>query len=381
MEIRQAAIPLACTRTAEIDACAALTPDLVLVFGSIDHFRVSGFSRMLREAFPSSQIVGCSTAGEIANDGVAEGTASVTAVRFKNPNFRVATADIEGLGDSFGVGARIAEKLLGKDLKNILVFAQGVNINGSALIEGIHSLTGDSVTLSGGLAGDGGAFKETFVISNDGVSNRQVVAIGFYGDGVRFGHGSFGGWRPFGPKRKVTRASGNILYELDGAPALEVYKRYLGDYAKDLPASGLLFPFSMLANDATDVGLIRTILGIDEAEGSLFLAGDIIQDGFLQLMQASTDALVDGAHSAAEAARALLQQDAPALAILVSCVGRKLVMGARVDEEVEAVREVFSLGSVITGFYSHGEISPLLSAPECKLHNQTMTVTCLLETA
>lgn len=308
-----------------------------------------------------------------------EGSATLTAIKFDRPAFRVATGTIDGLADSFGVGERIARQLHTPTLNNILVFAQGVNINGSALIQGMQSVTGNGVKLSGGLAGDGGAFKETFVLSNRGVSNKGVVAVGFYGDSVRFGHGSFGGWRPFGPRRKVTRADGNILYELDGAPALEVYKRYLGDYAKDLPASGLLFPFSMLANDATDVGLLRTILGIDDAKGSLVLAGDIIQDGYLQLMQASTDALVDGAHSAAEAAANLMAQECQALAILVSCVGRKLVMGGRVDEEVEAVREVFSQASVITGFYSHGEISPLLEAPECKLHNQTMTVTCLSE--
>ncbi len=379
MKIRQATIPLSCVRTPDVDACEALAPDIALVFGSIDHFRQPGFAPMLKSVFPGAQLVGCSTAGEIFNDGVHDGTASVTAIRFKDARYRVATAAIDGPADSFGAGARIAAKLVDDGLTNILLFAPGVDINGSALIEGIQSVCSKSVSISGGLAGDGGAFKETFIISNDGLSNRDVVAVGFYGDKVRFGHGSFGGWRPFGPRRKVTRAEGNILYQLDGAPALEVYKRYLGEYAKDLPASGLLFPFSMIAKDATDVGLIRTILGVNDADGSLILAGDIIKDGYLQLMLACTDALVDGAQSAAEAAQSVLNQDQPALAILVSCVGRKLVMGARVDEEIDAVREVFKAGSVITGFYSHGEISPLLKGPECKLHNQTMTITCLYE--
>jgi hypothetical protein len=170
-----------------------------------------------------------------------------------------------------------------------------------------------------------------------------------------------------------------VLYELDGEPALEIYKRYLGDHAKDLPASGLLFPFAMLGEDHSAVGLIRTILGVDEATGSLTLAGEINLDGYLKLMHASTDKLVNGAESAAEAAAAMIQAKGQSLSILVSCVGRKLVMGNRVDEEVEAVGEVFGSNSVLTGFYSYGEISPFTPGASCKLHNQTMTITCIGE--
>jgi hypothetical protein len=203
--------------------------------------------------------------------------------------------------------------------------------------------------------------------------------VGLYGDDLVYSHGSFGGWMPFGPARKVTRCDNNVLYELDGEPALEVYKRYLGDHAKDLPASGLLFPFAMLGSDHHEVGLTRTILGVDEASGSLTLAGDIDPDGFLKLMHASTDSLVDGAEAAAQAAKDMQAVQGDGLALLVSCVGRKLVMGGRVDEEVEAVGEVFGQNATLAGFYSYGEISPFVKDMGCKLHNQTMTITCLSE--
>jgi len=205
------------------------------------------------------------------------------------------------------------------------------------------------------------------------------VAVGLSSAGLNFAHGSFGGWEAFGPARKVTRCAGNILYELDGEPALDIYRRYLGEHAKDLPASGLLFPFSMLGEDHGALGLIRTILGIDVENGSLILAGEIIPDGYLRLMHASTDKLVNGAEAAAEAAAAMLRAPGECLAILVSCVGRKLVMGERVDEEVEAVGDVLGRNALLTGFYSYGEISPFAPGASCKLHNQTMTITCLSE--
>jgi hypothetical protein len=235
------------------------------------------------------------------------------------------------------------------------------------------------VLITGGLAGDDAAFKETWVLDDAGVHNDRVACVGLYGADLSVAHGSFGGWMPFGPARKVTRCVNNVLFELDGEPALEVYKRYLGEHAKDLPASGLLFPFSMLGSDHSEVGLIRTILAVDEALGSLTLAGEIDPAGYLRLMHASTDALVDGAEAAARAAQIALQHPTQGLALLVSCVGRKLVMGGRVEEEVEAVADVLSQAVAITGFYSYGEISPFTGAVACKLHNQTMTITHLME--
>jgi hypothetical protein len=287
--------------------------------------------------------------------------------------------------DSAEAGRRLGEKLAGthegKALHSILVLGQGVNINGSALIEGIVQAVGAGVTLTGGLAGDGGKFQHTWVLCGGRVTDKCVLGVGFYGSSITLSHGSFGGWQPFGATRLVTRAKANVLYELDGEPALRIYKRYLGDYARDLPGSGLLFPFAMLGKDHSETGLIRTILGVDEKAGSLTLAGDIVEGGYLRLMSASTDALVDGAEAAANAAAAAARNaqksGARGLALLVSCVGRKLVMGGRVDEEVEAVAKVFGEHTVLTGFYSNGEISPYVGAPECKLHNQTMTITCI----
>ncbi|MCV2367752.1 FIST signal transduction protein [Roseateles oligotrophus] len=361
-------------------------PHLVLVFSAIPLLQRIAAPLMAR--FPTALRLGCSTAGEISAEGVGDDSCVLTALRFESADGHAlqASTPLADMADSEAAGRRLAAQLPQAGLRAVLVLGQGVAVNGSALIAGMTQLLGQNVTITGGLAGDGAAFKETWVLNQSGVHNNQLVCVGLYGEDLVFAHGSFGGWAPFGPARRVTRCEGNVLFELDGEPALDVYKRYLGDYARDLPASGLLFPFAMLGRDHNEIGLIRTILGVDEAVGSLTLAGDIDPTGYLKLMHASTDALVSGAESAAQAAAAAAEVAGPqgqeksrGLALLVSCVGRKLVMGGRVEEEIEAVADVFGRSAVLAGFYSNGEISPFTGNLECKLHNQTMTITYLGE--
>ncbi|MBI4985363.1 MAG: FIST C-terminal domain-containing protein [Rhodocyclales bacterium] len=365
--------------SAQMAPLAAIAPNLLLVFGAPSFFEDAGFADRLREACPDALLIGCSTAGEITAAGAQTDTCVATAVRFEKTALRQASTPLADMQDSHAAGARLAAQLVGAGLRAVMVFGQGVDINGSALLEGMTDVLGNDIPVTGGLAGDNGAFKRTWTLGAAGVSDRAVVALGFYGEHLSFGHGSFGGWEAFGPARKVTRSEGNVLFELDGEPALSIYKRYLGDYARDLPASGLLFPFAMLGEDKNATGLIRTILGVDESAGSLILAGAIQTNGYLKLMHASTDALVDGAEAAAAAVRSMSGRPDGSLGILVSCVGRRLVMGDRVDEEVEAVASVLGKEALLTGFYSYGEISPFAPGVACKLHNQTMTITSLAE--
>lgn len=362
-----------------IEKLVSFRPDLLLVFGSVSLFSAPEIAGPLIEGCPDTCLLGCSTAGEITASGVDNLTCTLTAVRFEQVGLRPAEATMSGMADSYGAGERIGRQLADPELKAVLVFGPGTEINGSALVRGLTASIGTQVPITGGLAGDDAAFRKTYTLNNNGIDDHKIVAVGFYGSHFRLGHGSYGGWEAFGPARKVTRCDGNILYELDGKPALDVYKRYLGEYAAGLPASGLLFPFAMLGENHGALGLIRTILGIDEAAGSLILAGEIEQDGYLKLMHASTDGLVDGAEIAGETAARMVTDSDVDLALLVSCVGRKLAMGQRVDDEVEAAGEAIGKHAVLTGFYSYGEISPFLPESSCRLHNQTMTITCFGE--
>ncbi len=380
MKISQLVLKNLDTDLLQLPSLLAIEPQLILVFGYTGHFADPRLAQSLAQNFPQAQRVGCTTAGEITAAGVVNHTTVVTAIRFQATEFSVATAPLTSMENSFDAGAALADKMASADLRAVLVLGQGVHINGSAMIEGMVSKLGASLPITGGLAGDDGEFVKTFTLSNEGVSTSHIVGIGFRGEQVLFSHGSFGGWRPFGPTRKVTRCVGNILYELDGEPALDVYKRYLGDYAKDLPGSGLLFPFEMLSDARESLGQIRTILGVNEENGSLVLAGVINPNGYLRLMHAHTNDLVDGAETAARATiNGMSECTGQGLGLLVSCVGRKLVMGGRVDEEVEAVQDILGKNTVVCGFYSNGEICPGYQLEACSLHNQTMTITYLAE--
>ena len=200
---------------------------------------------------------------------------------------------------------------------------------------------------------------------------------GLYGSHIKIRSASLGGWDPFGSERLITKSKGNVLYELDGQSALELYKVYLGTHAKDLPGSALLFPLCLRSDDSKG-GLVRTILAVDEKTQSMTFAGDVPEGTYVRFMKANFDRLIEGAVGAAEKSMSL-KKASPELALLISCVGRKLVLKQRVEEEVEGVREIFGPKTAITGFYSYGEISPFTPNAKCELHNQTMTITSFME--
>ena len=258
------------------------------------------------------------------------------------------------------------------------MLSDGLNVNGTELARGLQEELGPTVSVTGGLSGDADRFERTVVISCKGHGPNRVVALGLYGDAIRVGHGSLGGWDPFGPSRLVTKSSGNVLYELDGKPALDLYKRYLGEHADGLPATGLLFPLSVEIPGVSGE-LVRTILGVDEASGSMIFAGDVPEGAMARLMKANFDRLIDGAAGAAQGTSDTLGDRSAELAVLISCVGRRLVLKQRVEEEIEAVRDVLGAETPLTGFYSYGEISPLVRDASCELHNQTMTITTFSE--
>lgn len=354
-------------------------PHWVLLFGTLATRDHELALEELQTKYPNTPIIGCSTAGEICDVNVHDETLVATAVHFEHTKIQVAHATVTSVQDSYLAGSSLAQQLrVVEGLRHVLVFSDGLNVNGTQLTTGLRDNLPPSVTVTGGLAGDGDRFHSTMIYNGRSAAEHQIVALGFYGERLSVGYGSLGGWDSFGPLRRVTRSEGNVLYELDGQPALDLYKRYLGEHASALPYSALLFPLA-LHEEGTDDSVVRTILSVDEEKGSMTFAGDIPQDAQVKLMKANFDRLIDGAAGAAQAGLQKLGSSSPQLAILISCVGRKLVLKQRVEEEVESVRDVLGPTPVLTGFYSYGEICPHGQIGKCELHNQTMTVTTFTE--
>jgi hypothetical protein len=351
---------------------------LVVVFGSTsrldDPARVQELSRL----YPRAHLVGCSTAGEICGTHVQDDSLVTTAAQFDGTTVRVAQVAIEGGQESFEAGRQLAGSLAAEGLRHVLVLSDGLRVNGSELVRGMLSRLSHGVQVTGGLSGDGARFARTLVFADGEPAEGHIAAVGFYGERLRIGYGSLGGWDPFGPERLVTRSTGNVVFEFDGRPALALYKNYLGPHAAGLPATGLLFPLSVRTQDGRSE-VVRTILSIDDRRQSMTFAGDVPQGSYARLMKANFDRLVDGALGAAQTSAQALNAATPDLAILISCVGRKLVLKQRTEEELEAVRSVLGEGATLTGFYSYGEICPAAPNATCELHNQTMTITTFRE--
>lgn len=355
---------------------------LIIVFASPSMRNEAQAISELHQAYPKSKMLGCSTAGEILGSVIYDDCFVVAITKFERTKIKLVKTSLKGMEESFTAGQSIAKELNSDDLSGIFVLSDGLNVNGSELVSGMNKSSNTIVT--GGLAGDGKDFKSTWEIYNGEIISNSVVAVGFYGSNIKIGHASRGGWDIFGPERLVTRSNANVLYELDGKPALELYKEYLGERADELPASGLLYPLSIRKERDDAKQLVRTILAIDDKTQSLIFAGDIPKGYLAQLMRANFDRLITSASEAADVALDIMSKkdmtkDLPILSIAISCVGRRLLLGERTEEETESLLDAFPKGTQQVGFYSYGEISPY-SVGNCDLHNQTMTLTTICET-
>ncbi len=352
---------------------------LVLIFAAPEIINDPTPLKEIAQHYPKSKIIGCSSAGEIIGSHIMDKSIAVAVTQFEKTSLQVAKVKIDKAEDSFSAGETIAKQLNKDDLCGVLVFSDGLGVNGSELVKGLNTIGKENVIITGGLAGDGDRFKKTWITLDREIYTNHIAAVGLYGESIQIGFASRGGWDIFGPERYITRSKGNVLYELDGKPALTLYKEYLGERAEGLPSTGLLFPLA-IRNHTEDKSLVRTILGVDEKAQSLIFAGDVPTGYRAQLMRANFDRLIASAGEAGEGAirRMQIVEPGPVLAIAISCVGRRLLLGERTEEETESILETLPEGTKQLGFYSYGELSPIV-AGTCDLHNQTMTLTTFYE--
>ena len=354
-----------------------LKSPLVLVFGNRYLLEDTEIYSEIKKMFPDGHLVFGSTSGEILSNKIFENSIAITAIEFEKSSFVIKTENIL-LHDknAYKAGEALVKKFPKENLKHIFVVSEGSFVNGSDLISGLE-YNKNNFAITGGLCGDDARFEKTLASYNENPKEGEIIAIGFYGDTLEITFANYGGWMPFGPERMITKSKGNILWEIDNAPALDIYKIYLGAKSAELPHAALLYPLSVKAPGAHE-SLVRTILNIDEANNTMTLAGDVPEGSIVQLMMANVDDIADGAAKAAELAMENRKSE-PQIGLLVSCVGRKLVMDQRVEEEVEEVQYAVGADVKLSGFYSYGEMAPFTHNNNCVLHNQTMTLTLISE--
>ena len=240
----------------------------------------------LKQALPQSQIIGCSGAGEIKGTLLKDHALVATVAQFERTAVKTFCQTITTSSQSFSAGISLAALIPQEGLRAIYMLSEGLTVNGTELMRGLRSTVPGSVTIAGGLAGDGTRFKSTRVLYDQVAQPGQIVAVALYGDNLIIGAHARGGWLPFGPERRITKSTDNILYALDNRPALALYKEFLGHSADGLPASALHFPLLLGAGGAPLArNIVRTILAIDEKDQSMTFAGDMPMGEIVRLMR------------------------------------------------------------------------------------------------
>lgn len=347
--------------------------NLVLCFGSKLLIEDGAYYASLKQKFSNAEIIISSTAGEIFGVNVNTDSIICIAIQLEKTSICSARINVSDYSSTYEASKALIQKIPTEDLTYVLVIADGSLVNGSDLVTGLNESVNQNILITGGLAGDSGNFKYTLVGLNEEPISGNIVCIGFYGKNILINHGCDGGWDSFGVERTVTKADKNKLIEIDSINALDLYKKYLGNNVLYLPASALLFPLSITIPNQQH-SLVRTILSINNEEKSMTFAGNLPIGSKVKLMKGNLDNIKNAASIAAQHAMSNSAKQ-PKLALLISCVGRKLVLKNRVDEEIEAVKDILPPTTLIAGFYSYGEIAPFNNQKSCQLHNQTMTIT------
>ena len=356
----------------------ALTNPLVLVFADRLFLEKDEILDEIKEEFPYDQMVFASASGEISGTQVNDNSVVVTAIEFEKAAFLVERANILTLNkDSRELGSNLMARLPLTGLKHLFILTDANHVQVGALINGIESVLNQKVAITGGVCSDSPRFQRTVLSYNSTPIEGEVIVIGFYGESLEITYASCGGWIPFGPERTITKCKGNVVHEFDDRPALKIYTDYLGSMAKKLPDPTVTFPLNITEN-SEQRPVVRGIVSVDRSKNSITLAEDIALNSKAQLMTASVDSIVAGAHEAANMAMKNRMKK-PQVALVVSCSGRKAVMQQRVEEEIEEVSYVFGEDVPVVGFYSAGELAPFHNEKSCILHNQTMTLTLISE--
>lgn len=257
----------------------------------------------IQEAISTDFLVGCTTDGEISSEGFSTGSAVLGGITTDEVVFHLAS--VSGISQDSEAAGRELGRLLPSTVRYVQIFSDGLTGNGCAMLRGLSSVLGNAVPVCGGTAGDAGRFQETFQFIGADLLTDSVVGIGFSGD-FSLGTGVRSGWSPIGIAKKVTRAEGNVVRELNGQPALEVYERFLGKHADKLPSVGVEYPLGLThlqEHPRDDPFLVlRATISVNREEGSITFAGEVPEGSMVRLTCGDHASILEATEKAARLA-------------------------------------------------------------------------------
>ena len=357
-------------------------PDMLWAFAAVSYNQQRVLDGIASVA-PGTQIIGCTTDGEISTAGLSVN--SVVMMAMVSDRIRFHTSFVEQLSkDSYEAGVELGESFQGLNCRYIQIFSDGLCGNADKIIQGIKASLGDDIKIAGGTAGDSGDFNRTYQYFGDRVLTDSIVGVAFEGD-FALGTGTACGWFPVGIAKKVTRSVENVVYELDGQPALQAYEKYLGKHADLLPAVGVEYPLGLLGRDGDEMDdsyfLCRATMGVDRQSGAIVFAGNVPEGTSVKMTIGNEADIIQAAGQAAQAALTKLQGGNAALKpkaiFLYSCMARKIVLGSRTNEEILAIQDVIGRDVPVIGFYTYGEFAPIGNSDHSYFHNETATMTVI----
>ncbi len=357
------------------DQTYSKSDSLILLFQDrIEYQESTQAHDLLSQKFPDLDIVFISTGGSITDDDQIVDSPYAVLLHLEKSRLVSSIYSFDDYEDETTLGEHIISATCHEELKYIMLFTVGNEHNIGSVLRGLDENLNKKISISGGIAADSTRFDQSLVGLNGTVNNHSIVSIAFYGQDLKVKTNYSGGWIPFGPSRTVTRSEDNVLYEIDGQPALDLYKKYLGEeHTAKLPESALYFPLQV-DRDGKSEPIARTVLSIDEESKTMHFAGDIPQDVPVRLMRTTLEEIILAAGNTLH--------DSPTeeveVTLLISCIGRRLLLEQRIEEEIEEVRDHVPNDSFIFGYYSYGEIS-MNSIHKGEIYNQTMTITTFSE--
>jgi len=307
--------------------------------GIIDENRSVKLAKWLKSILPHSNIIGVTTAGEICLGKIYEGSVVISFTVFNTTSVKSKMYD---LSSDCKIENTIND-LVTAETKAIIIFSDGLNSNAEKLVKGVYALRPE-IVIAGGRAGDNFVFEKTYVFNETGYTQNGYVIASLSADELLVNSDYILNWTPIGKDMIVTKAKGNILYELDGMPIYDVYKKYLGeDVIDNFPKSSMEFPLIikkehiLIARDP----LLKT------DDSALMFAGNFEEGDVVRFSFGDIEDIEDEATEYFNKFKTI-----PAESIFVySCAARKSLMGDKLEDEINILESL----TQTSGFFTYGE--------------------------